>query len=734
MGNSTPPHDNLPFNRICLAGVPGQQTYGSCPGQPVTVIDNTDAKTGLTNFTYPYGYNISIPQNITDVFQSGLETMSPTVSSFFDIQWRYYNLVNQEPFDNGSNYAIGVYRQAEMMALNNAIEPVEGLIVDTQNGAVGFRNHSLPPSSPYGSTWSEDLLFVEPETVCVDMNITLDFYLSFSGGGSLGIQMENLVLTDRGGFVNLNRTYPTFDKDNSQSNLDLYGRAYKGAWLSNALSMAFLNVTNPHNGNEPAFSYLNSSIGQEFVMPPAGDAATSVYFSYDAFVTSSTWAGYLGAPLCVNCGGNSTNSTGSSNSTNYPTGNFPNPFGITTKNFTVITELCTGQGTADLANITNVGIMCGLVYGAARRADGSTSLIFEPNTNWTIPLYSCASASRAIIKTVQFLYNGTDGLRNLQVVSVENKQYARDEDMPLWAVENTQMKLPNGLPIWGLVSAANRDLPGISVVQQEALWLPGYTQVLIAGATSGTIDTFDNLPAAEFSSAILSYIYSLDGATQSSFAVAYDYSGKTNLGMFAQWQKDSLYANTTSRILNLIWTDMVANGIMGTRGWLSNPATGGSSSNSNVKRGMASIFKRQASGVDASTFVGVTAYNRVIHYHWLFAIPAAIVVAFVVMIMCATLIFCIIGHARPSYIHRHLYHTSPGRLMTMFLYPNEFNAQSSMKDWSKDVGGKRVDMSEHIPRPMDEVRLGEYEQRHSSPEPLIHKRDVPTISVRAAQT
>lgn len=344
IGNSTPPHDNLPFNRICQAGGPGQQTWGSCPGQPLTVIDNTDATTGWTNITYPYGYNISIPQNITDVFQSGLETMSPTVSSFFDIQWRYYNLVNEEPFNNGSSYAIGVYRQAEMMALNNAIEPVEGVIVDTQNGAVGFRNHSLPPSSPYGSTWSEDLLFIEPETVCVDMNVTLDFYLGYSGGGSVGIQMQNLVLTDRGGFVNLNHTYPTYDKSNSQSNLDLYGRAYKAAWLSNALSMAFLNVTNPHNGDEPAFSYLNSSIGQEFVMPPVGDTGSNVYFAYDAFITSSTWAGYLAAPLCVNCGGNSTNSTGStnstssSNSTHYPTGNFPNPFGITSDNFTVISK------------------------------------------------------------------------------------------------------------------------------------------------------------------------------------------------------------------------------------------------------------------------------------------------------------------------------------------------------------------------------------------------------------
>ena len=71
-----------------------------------------------------------------------------------------------------------------------------------------------------------------------------------------------------------------------------------------------------------------------------------------------------------------------------------------------------------------------MVYGAARRKDGSASVLFDPGTEWTVPLYSCASASKALIKTVQFRYNGTEGLRSLDILDIKPKSYANvDESM-----------------------------------------------------------------------------------------------------------------------------------------------------------------------------------------------------------------------------------------------------------------------------------------------------------------
>jgi hypothetical protein len=280
--------------------------------------------------------------------------------------------------------------------------------------------------------------------------------------------------------------------------------------------------------------------------------------------------------------------------------------------------------------------------------------------------------------------------------------------MPLWGVENTQLSVAGTSAIWGLVSAANRNLPGISVVQQESLWLPGFVQPMDSG---GYITSSDNLPAAEFSSSILAYIYGLDTATTQSLSSTYDYSGQSNLGMFAQWQKYSFQANTTSKILNLIWTDLVANGLMGTRGWLTTPVSG--SSNGSKK------FKRAEASVDGTTtYVGITQYNRVIHYHWLYAVPAFIALAFLAMIMFASLVLCMVGHARPSAVRRHLLHTSPGRLMTTFLYPNEIDQQAPVKTWSTNIGRKHVDMSGQIPRPVDGVVMANFGLPHSGYEPV----------------
>jgi len=104
-------------------------------------------------------------------------------------------------------YLVGDYRYLSQMVLNNAWEAVTGLLVDTKSGGIGFRNHTTPPALPFGSTWSEDLLFIEPDTECVDMNITMDFNIPMSN--DVTDLVENLVVTDHGGFVNLVKEIPT---------------------------------------------------------------------------------------------------------------------------------------------------------------------------------------------------------------------------------------------------------------------------------------------------------------------------------------------------------------------------------------------------------------------------------------------------------------------------------------------------------------------------------------------
>lgn len=317
MGFGTPPWSDLGFNRIC-----GAYNLAACPGQNVVIVNDTNKGT----ITYPYNYNMSIPMNVTDAFQSRLASLSSTVSSIWNIEWRSYNIMSDPAYQNGSNYMVGEYRQVQNMVLNSAIEPVEGLIVDTQNGGVGFRNHTTPSPVTYGSTWSEDLLFVEPQTACVDMNLTIDFSLNFSSSAPSS-NIQNVVLTDRGGFANLIQTYPEYNHDDPQSDIQLWQRAYKAAWLSNVITMAYLNVTNPKTGNfSSAFEYLNSRVGQTF--PLAQETFGTSSFSYDAFLTTTTWGAWLNIP----------SSTSNTSSAKGASPTYPNPFHITSDNFTDVGE------------------------------------------------------------------------------------------------------------------------------------------------------------------------------------------------------------------------------------------------------------------------------------------------------------------------------------------------------------------------------------------------------------
>ena len=257
----------------------------------------------------PLGYNVSVPQIVRDIYSSGTKWLATTVSNYFDIEWRQYKTSRRDYINNGSAFLIGTYRQMDSMILDNDVQPIEGLIVDTKVGSLGFRNHTIPAGFQHGATWTEDLLFIEPETSCVNTNLTLDFTISVDEKDTSFI--SELFLTDRGGFVNLNRKYPEYDRDNPQKNPDLQGRAYKAAWLNNALSMVFLNVTNENNSTygAKAFSYLNSSLGTTFPMPfnPGTDL-------FDALDITGNWGNYLFGENV----------------------NYANPFSVTSDNFTVI--------------------------------------------------------------------------------------------------------------------------------------------------------------------------------------------------------------------------------------------------------------------------------------------------------------------------------------------------------------------------------------------------------------
>jgi hypothetical protein len=152
-GLGTPPRSNLTFNRKC----PGFVGPRPCPFSDDIVIYSTDGN--WENYSYPYGYDMRIPQAVKTVYSSGVDD-NTTISNYFDIEWRRYITTSDDFYNNGSLYLVNSFRNMDSLILNNATEAVEGLIVDTKKGGIGFRNHTVPPSFKHGVTWEEDILFV----------------------------------------------------------------------------------------------------------------------------------------------------------------------------------------------------------------------------------------------------------------------------------------------------------------------------------------------------------------------------------------------------------------------------------------------------------------------------------------------------------------------------------------------------------------------------------------------
>ena len=258
-GLGTPPRSNYPFSRVCRAG----SQMLPCPFSNTVVTVTRDGNWVNSSFEYGY-YNTSLPDIITDIYSSGTKETS-TVSNFFDIQWRRYLTTISDHYNNGSTFLVGSYRPMIPMALNNATEIVEGLIVDTVNGGIGFRDHTIPSGFDLGATWTEDILFIEPETECVNINLTIHYTLDVAPVDNI-LDVSDMVLTDRGGFINLIQKYLIVNDTKPWINADLKGRAYKAAWRSNFYTMINMNITNMED--EPAgvrkFSYLKSSMNKTF--------------------------------------------------------------------------------------------------------------------------------------------------------------------------------------------------------------------------------------------------------------------------------------------------------------------------------------------------------------------------------------------------------------------------------------------------------------------------------------
>lgn len=340
-------------------------------------------------------------------------------------------------------------------------------------------------------------------------------------------------------------------------------------------------------------------------------------------------------------------------------------------------DLCSGQTAGSFANISNIGVTCGLVF-APGRAPEAAVVNTTTETQLSHRIYSCASAVRAIIKTVTFKYNGTRGLLDLNVENIADKKYHDVESKPLWAVENVKRSLGDYDPFWGIADPMYSKHENISTTHKESLWLPGCTSYFDRLGRRG--DSFQNVPGIRFHNLAWGTTYGVDED-----GTDFDYSGKDNFQMYSRWSDLCQTEEGTARMLNLIWTDISANGVVGTRGWASE-----------VKP--VDLRQKRDAATTAKTFVPTTVYRSKVVFNYFYGIPAFVVLMASLILATGTVGTAVMRKVGTSKLSKYINHTSFGMSTASLVFTEEFCFSASEKDCSNwpqvsirdlAIGGRR---------------------------------------------
>jgi hypothetical protein len=209
---------------------------------PHSIYDDSAIRNRYPNHTV---VNSTIPDVTRDLFTMG--TRTGTVANLLDIQFRAYSLSNDLYVDNNATRSVGRLEVLPSMILNPGYYLVNGLIIDAFRGGIGIRNHTLPKDLALGATWTEDILWIVPETRCTNTNLSLHFSVNDKPGSSMA--GADGYLRDDGGFSEISRQVPQPQWDvgdewkQVSSTPQLKRSADILAWWNNQFVAQALNLT-----------------------------------------------------------------------------------------------------------------------------------------------------------------------------------------------------------------------------------------------------------------------------------------------------------------------------------------------------------------------------------------------------------------------------------------------------------------------------------------------------------
>ncbi|KAK0114757.1 hypothetical protein ONS95_014241 [Cadophora gregata] len=435
-----------------------------CPGvrenDTVTVLaEMTDH--GKMPVTFYQNY---ISENITECFSSG--SRGSLISSPFEIQFRQFDASSNEHNLTAKKNTTGTFYWTEHTLLLDSIVCREGLIIDAINGGVGFRNHTVPelPQTVHGAAWTEDILWLEPDTVCVNTNwsISTEFQLAPFSVGGLFVGTNTWLLREGDGVdPKLDIEFPTFG--NTISSPDLLGRANTAAAIFDYHLSWLLNL-DQSNFSTGAYNITSDSDLVRSFLSSGYDRCSLVFGS----LTEPTYAVMWNSVINTD---NGTVLNGTSLGINSPWASNGNTSDLT---WSFGLESCKSLNGTELfrPGLVNVDCTYLITPPRAKRYDSQGS-----PEEWTSSINVCASSPRAIIKTVHFQYNETSdipALDGLKVIKAEPKVYASNEDLPLWGIENPGLNLSihQMQVLWGLVDKDYSDSQALWTHQSETFYIP----------------------------------------------------------------------------------------------------------------------------------------------------------------------------------------------------------------------------------------------------------------------
>ena len=314
-----------------------------------------------------------------------------------------------------------------------------------------------------------------------------------------------------------------------------------------------------------------------------------------------------------------------------------------------------------------IHISVGLFRGAGNPLNGSVAAIsrVEEKTKWSHGFYACASALKASIQRVTFSVNGTR-FSDIKVISAT--PVPSSERSPLWAVETTGLPIDYAVPLWGVVDDRyenNADIP-ISTLRRPYLYLPPSST---SQSRDITYPSEDSIVGSTAPQAVLSTVYN-NVLMESSSLQMKGYTGEQSFTMYSKWKNLSRSVETAPKIIDLIWTDLMANYVTGSKSVISSSGTGGQDPTSRSRL--------------------VRAYERQIRYNFRYAIPAIIFLTLWLFAIIFLLCLVFLKKSKFADVRQLVNHTATGRAVTTTAYPDMCEGRVSTKEWVRTAGKETI--------------------------------------------